>query len=177
MTPGAQVPPDQRQQPFVADFSGHPRHQHVMLDAVEKFRQVHVDALTISGADVGLYLLRCSVGGAAWSKAETRFRESGIDNRREDLQDGLLDQAIDHVWNSEISLTAIRFGNRLPPGRARLVSPFQELPPEIRPLWPGGFRKLVQGDAIGAGGPAVRPDVLPSRFEIGLVDNPFHQVF
>lgn len=93
------------------------RHQHVMLDAVEKFRQVHVDALTISGTDVGLYLLRCSVGGAAWSKAETRFRESGIENRREDLQDGLLDQAIDHVWNSEISLTAIRFGNRLPPGR------------------------------------------------------------
>jgi hypothetical protein len=46
-----------------------------------------------------LYLLRCSVGGAAWSKAETRFRESGIENRREDLQDGLLDQAIAHVWD------------------------------------------------------------------------------
>ncbi len=92
-----------------------------MLDAVEKFRQVHVDALTITGTDVGLDLLRCSVGGAAWPKAETRFRESGIENRREDLQDGLLDQAIDHVGNSEISLTAIRFGNRLPPGRARLV--------------------------------------------------------
>ena len=38
-------------------------------------------------------------------------------------------------------------------------------------------QKLVHGDAIGAGGPAVRPDVLPSRFEIGSVDNPFHQVF
>ena len=38
-------------------------------------------------------------------------------------------------------------------------------------MGPEGFRKLVQGDAIGARGSAVRPDVLPSRFEIGLVDN------
>ena len=171
-----QVPPDQRQQPFVADFPGHPRHQHVVLDAVEKFRQIHVDALTITGTDVGLYLLRCSVGGAAWSKAETRLRESGVENRREDLQDGLLDQAIDHVWNSEISLTAIRFGNRLTPGRTRLVSPFQELPPDLRPLRPEGLRELVQGDAIGARGSAVRLDVPPSRFHVGSVDNPFHQV-
>jgi ATP-dependent Clp protease ATP-binding subunit ClpA len=39
-----------------------------------------------------------------------------------------LRQAIDHVWNTEISQTAIRFGNRLTPGRARLVSFYQELP-------------------------------------------------
>lgn len=133
--------------------------------------------MPITGTDVGLYLLRCSVGGAAWSKAEARFRESGIENRREDLQDGLLNQAVNHVWYPEVSLTAIRFGNRLAPGRTRLVSPFQELPPELRPLWPEGFRELVQGDAIGARGSAVRSDVLPGSFEIGLVDNPFHQVF
>jgi hypothetical protein len=147
------------------------------LDTVEEFRQVHIDAMPITGTDVGLHLLRCSVGGAAWSKAEARFRESGIEDRREDLQDGLLDQTIDHVGYTEVPLTAIRFGNRLPPGRSRLVSPFQELPPEFRPLRPEGFRELVQGDAIGARGSAVRPDVLPSPFEIGLVDNPFHEVF
>jgi hypothetical protein len=174
MTPGAQVTPDQGQQPFVADLPGHSHHQHVVLNSVEKFRQIHVDALPITGANVGLYLLRCSLGGAAWSKAETRLRESGVEDRREDLQNGLLEHAIDHVGNSEISRAAIRFGNRLTPGRARSVSPFQELPPDLGPLRPEGFRELVQGDAIGAGGSAVRPDVLPSRFEIGLVDNPFH---
>jgi len=97
MTPGAQVAPDQRQQPFVADFSGHPYHQYVVLDAVEKLRRVHVDAVPMTGTDVGLHLLRCTVGGASWSKAKTRLRESGVENRRENLQDGLLDQTVDHV--------------------------------------------------------------------------------
>lgn len=38
-----------------------------------KLRQVHVDALPIIAADMGLYLLRYSVGRAAQSKAETRL--------------------------------------------------------------------------------------------------------
>ncbi len=63
-----------------------------------------IDAVTVSGADVVLYLLGCSVGGAAWSKAEARFRKSGIEDRREDLQDGLLDQAIDHVRHGQSCL-------------------------------------------------------------------------
>ena len=119
-----------------------------MLDAVEKFRQVHVDAVPITGTDVGLHLLRCSLGRAAWSKAETRFRESGVENRREDLQDGLLNQAVDHVWYPEVSLTAIRFGNRLASGRTRLVSPFQELPSNLRPLRAEGLAELVQGKRL-----------------------------
>ena len=174
MTPGAQVSPDQGQQTFVADLSGHPRDQDVMLDAVEEFRQVHIDAMTVSGADVGLYLLGCSVGGAAWSKAEARFRESGIEDRREDLQDGLLHQAIDHVGYAEMSLGAIRFGNRLPPGRTRLASSFQELSAHFRPLGPERGLESVQGDPVGARGSAVSLDVPPSRFHVGLVDNLFH---
>jgi hypothetical protein len=171
-----QVPPDQRQQPFVADLPGHPHHQHVVLDAVEEFRQIHVNALTKSGADVGLDLLRCSLGGASGSKAEARFREAGIEDRREDLQDGLLKQAVDHVGDTEVPLTAIRFGNRLTPGRARVVSSFQELPLDLRPLRAEGLTEFVQGDAIGARGSAVCLDVPPSRFHVGSVDNPFHQV-
>ena len=143
---------------------------------IEEFRQIHVDAVAITGSNVGLYLLRCSLGRAAWSKAETRFRESGIENRREGLQDGLLNQAVDHVWYTEVSLTAIRFGNRLAPGRTRLVSPFQELPSNLRPLRAEGLAELVQGDAVGARGSAVSLDVPPSRFHVGSVDNPFHQV-
>jgi len=148
-----------------------------VLDAVEEFRQIHVDAVAITGSNVGLYLLRCTVGGASWPKAKTRLRESGVESRREDLQDGLLDQAVDHVWYTEVSLTAIRFGNRLTPGRTRLVSSFQELPSNLRPLRAEGLAELVQGDAIGARGSAVGLDVPPSRFHVGSVDNPFHQVF
>ena len=105
--------------------------------------------MAITGSNVGLYLLRCSVGGASWPKAETRLREFGVEDRREDLQDGLLDQAVDHVWNSEISRAAIRLGNGLAPGRARLISPFQELPPNLRPMVPEGIGEFIQGDTIG----------------------------
>jgi hypothetical protein len=62
-------------------------------------------------------------------------------------------------------------------GAAKLLSSFQELPPDLRPLRPEDLRELVQRDAVAAGGSTVRQDVLPSRFETGPVGNPFHQVF
>jgi hypothetical protein len=76
----------------------------------------------------------------------------------------------------EMPLTAIRFGNGLAPGGTRLVSPFQELPPDFRPLVPEGGEEFGQGDAVGARGSVIRPDVLPGRCHVGLGDNPFHQV-
>ena len=56
-----------------------------MLDSVEEFRQIHVHAVTIAGPNVGLYLLGCSLSGAFWSESETRFRESRIEDRSQDL--------------------------------------------------------------------------------------------
>jgi hypothetical protein len=79
--------------------------------------------VAITGSDVGLDLLRCIVSGAAWPKAETRLRELGIEDRREDLQDGLLDQAIDHACSTGKSGTTRMFRDlsfASPPVAARL---------------------------------------------------------
>ncbi len=146
-----------------------------MLDSVKEFRQVHVHAPAVAAANRALDLLGGSVCGTPVPKTETRFGERWIEDRGQDLQDGLLNQAIDHVGNAEVSLAAIGFGNRLPPARARTVSPFQELLPNDRPMVPEGLEELVQGDAVGAGGTAVRFDLFPSTLDVRFVNNRFDQ--
>ncbi len=80
-----------------------------MLNAVEKLRQVNIDAMSVALLDDLLNLLRGSVGTSAGAKTETRFRESRIEDRRQDLTDGLLNETVQHVWYAELSLTATFF--------------------------------------------------------------------
>ena len=67
------------------------------------------------------------MSGAARSKAVTRFGETRIEDRRQDLNDGLLDQAVQHVWDAELPLAAVGFVDRhashRPVGRLNLWSP------------------------------------------------------
>ncbi len=91
------------------------------------------------------------------------------------MKNGLLDHAVHHVWNAQVSHAAIRLGNGLPSSRARAVSPLQELLSEGRPMVPKALEELVQCDAVRARGSAVRFDLLPSHFKISLVNNSFYQ--
>ena len=54
-------------------------------------------------------------------------REARIEHRREDLLDGMMDQAIKHVWDAELSLTATRLVNGLPPHSCGLVGAIEKL--------------------------------------------------
>ncbi|TWT74712.1 hypothetical protein CA13_73960 [Planctomycetes bacterium CA13] len=75
-----------------------------------------------------------------------------------------------------MSLAAIRFGNRLTPDRAGLVSSFQQLLPEHRPEFSEVVWKFVNHDPVGPGGSAVRFDSCPGTFEGVGVDNLLHEV-
>ena len=88
---GAQVTPDQSQQPFVGDGSPQQVHQHVMVDGVKEPGEVEVHRDRSAVLHARLYLPDRLVCIAARSKAETRFRESRIEDRREHLGDGWLD--------------------------------------------------------------------------------------
>ena len=50
-----------------------------------------------------LDLFDSSMCRALWSETEARFREARIEDRCQDLEDGLLDQSIDDIGNAEIS--------------------------------------------------------------------------
>jgi len=105
-----------------------------MPDRVEELRQVQVDRDAETVTDMGLYPPQCSVGGAPWStkspgailsrrkrlrraramdgarKAEARIRESWIEDRPQDLRDGLLDDAVHHRRNAEQTLAPVGLG-------------------------------------------------------------------
>jgi len=64
-----------------------------------------------------------------------RSREARIERTRQDLQDGLLDQAVEHVGNAELLLTAIPFVDGLSPDGRGLVRAIEKLLPDRRPPW------------------------------------------
>ncbi len=64
-----------------------------MLNSIEKLRKIHVDAMRVALPDDLLYPLGSSMGGTAGAKAETRFRKRRVENRRQDLADGMLNTA------------------------------------------------------------------------------------
>lgn len=104
---GSQVAPDQAQQTFVSNLAGDTIHQHVVLYGVKEFGKVHIDAPAVAGTDVLLNEVNGFVSRTFWSKAETRFRKARIEDRRQDQQDGLLNETIHDIGNAEMPLTAI----------------------------------------------------------------------
>jgi hypothetical protein len=101
------------------------------LNPVEELRQVHIHDEAAASADRPLHLLGCSVGGAVRSKTVARFREARIEHRCQNLLDGLLNQTVQHVWDAELPLTAIRFVDGLPPNRLRGVVPTRLASPAL----------------------------------------------
>ena len=115
------------------DLASDTCHQDIVLNSVEEFRQIHIDTVTIAGSNVSLYLLRCLLSRTLWSETETRFREIRIEDRCQDLKDGLLEQSFLDIGNAQISLRAIWLGNGFPASRfevingislSRIVQPF-----------------------------------------------------
>src|SRR5512135_3205347 len=94
------------------------------------------------------------------------FRERRVPAALQDLQDRLLDQAIQHGGDAELAHPAVRFGDLYPPHRLRPVSPVEQLFPEGWPVLTQVVPGLVNGPAIDAGAPLVGTDVMPRLFEV-----------
>ena len=77
----AQVASDQSKQASVVNLAAYAAHQYVMLNAVEEFREVHINAISVTLPYDPLHLFGSSMGGSFRAKAETRFRECRIEYR------------------------------------------------------------------------------------------------
>lgn len=104
-----------------------------MLDSVEELGQVNVGGVPAAATNRGSYLLGCSMSRAFRSEPVARFTKVGIEHRCKDLDNGLLEQSIDYVWNTKQSLSAIGFVNGLPPHRTGAVSAIEQLLSNLRP--------------------------------------------
>ena len=146
-----------------------------MLNSIEKLRQINVDAMRVALPDDPLDLLRSSVGRSAGAKAETRFRKVRIEHRRQDLADGLLNESVEHVWNSEQPLTATFFRDGFPTYRARPIRPIQELLSNGGPVFTSPGLELLDRQTIGARGAPITFDLTPGMVQVGRIDNLLHQ--
>ena len=115
------------------------------------------------------------MGRASRSKAETLVREVRIKDRCENLYDGLLDQAVQHVWDAELAFAAIGFGNRLATYRRGPIRSLDQLLLDFGPMLSEPGRECGEGHAVGPWGSTVGLHFLPCVFEIGFVDDCRHQ--
>src|SRR5258707_15811785 len=103
------------------------------------------------------------------------FRERRVPAALQDLQDRLLDQAIQHGGDAELAHPSVRFGDLDSPYRERLVSPVQQLFPDGWPVLTQVVPGLVDGPAIDAGASLVGADSMPRHFEVLSFAHLLHQ--
>src|SRR3954451_10354770 len=99
------------------------------------------------------------MGRATGSEPVAVFRERRVPAALQDLENRLLNQAIQHGGNAELAHSSVRFGDFDAPHRLRLVSPVEQLFPESWPVLTQVAPSLFDGPAIDAGAPFVGADL------------------
>src|SRR5271166_221418 len=146
-----QVAPDKPEHPPIRNARRHSGHKFVVINSVEKLRQIYIDNKLIAFGDIGLRLRHRLLGRATRPEAVAVLAERRVPQRLEPLQHRLLDHTVDHGWNAEVACPAGRLRDLHPTHRLRLVATLEQL---IFDLWPARFeeaRKLSDGDAVDAG--------------------------
>jgi hypothetical protein len=139
-----------------------------VLDAIEEPVQIDVDDPAepvlhepLGGADR-------LVSAAAGSEPEAGLREGWIEDRREHLQHGLLEQPVQHRWHSKHPHTAVGFGNRNPTHRCGPEAALIQRPTDLRPVVDQPRPQLRRGQPVHPRGTAVAFDALQRPHDVGL---------
>src|SRR4051812_22989577 len=115
------------------------------------------------------------MGRATGPEPVAVLRERRVPAALEDLQDRLLDQAIQHGGDAELAHPAVRFGEFDSPHRLRPVGPVEQLFPDGWPVLTKVIPGLVDGPAIDAGTSLVGADLMPRIFEVLSFAHFLHQ--
>jgi hypothetical protein len=170
-----QISADQGKQALVADPSGHAGHQDVVPDVVEEFRQVQIDGDAITYLEVSLYLPERSVGGSLWSKAEARFRELWVEDRRHDLRDGLLDHPIHHTRDAQRPLAPARLGDHHPAHRLGAVGAIGQTQTDAGPMLARERREILDAHPVYAGRASIGLHLAPRSVHVLRGNHLLHQ--
>jgi hypothetical protein len=114
------------------------------------------------------------MGGSAGAKAVARFRKRRIEDRREDLAGGLLNEAVEDVWNSEQPLTATFFPDGFATYRSGPIRTVQELLADAGPVAWRPDLEVPDRHAVRTGGSPVPADLTPGPVEVLYVHNLLH---
>ena len=109
------------------------------------------------------------------AKAEARRRETWIEQRLEDLQDRLLDQAIDHRRDAQLALAAAGLGDFHPAHRLRLIAPIEQCGEQRVLVLGDPGPQVVDGHPVHPRRPPVRLYPLVGSVQIRRAGDPLHQ--
>src|SRR5215831_11882823 len=148
-----------------------------MVDTIEELFEIDIDHPFVAFGDIELRLSHGLMSRATGPESVAVLRERRVPAALQDLQDRLLDQAIQHGGDAELAHPAVRLGDLDSPYRQRLVSPVQELFPDSWPVLTQVVPGLVDGPAIDAGASLVGADAMPRLFEVLSFAHLLHQRF
>ncbi|MCK1571751.1 hypothetical protein IVB09_08730 [Bradyrhizobium sp. 174] len=145
-----------------------------MVNSVEKSFQIEINHYVVAIGDVTLCLGYSLVGGPPWPKSETVLRKRRIPSLLENLQHGLLNQAVDNTGDAEFPDPAVRFRDFDPFDRLRLIVSVEQLRPDVWPMLTQERLRVVDGHPINARASFVPFNTLPRSFEVLSVAHLLH---
>jgi hypothetical protein len=152
-----EVSPNQPQYGLVVYPLGQPIHEHVVIDPVEELLQIDIHHHPPAFLHMALCLQHGIVCASARPEAVARFGERRINQRLQDLQQGLLNQSIGHGRYSQFPHATPGLGDLHPAYRLWPVTTRLQIFPD-----PGPFGLEILGRGFD------RQSIHPSTAAIGL---------
>ncbi len=109
-------------------------HQFVVIDSIEKFLQVEINAPAVAFGDVLLRLCHCLMSRPPRSEPIAVIGKRRVPLPLQNLHHRLLDQSIQHRRDAKLAHPSVRFGDFHPPHRLRFVGSVQQLFPDGWPM-------------------------------------------
>ena len=151
-------------------------HEDVVVDPVEELLQIEVDHDPVTRGNVLPRLGQSAVGTPPRAEAEARRRERRVEDRLQDTQHGLLDQAIDHRRDAQLPHPAARLGDLHPLDRSWPIAASHQLRHQHVLVIGEPGPKVVDGHPVHSRRPLVRLHTLVGMAQVGRARHPFHQV-
>jgi len=107
--PSSKITLNQFEKTLILNLAAKVRHQQIMINPVKEFRQIDIHREAVSFLDDALHLFNRLLPITMGPKSKTIVRESGIENGRKHLGNGLLDHTIRNGWNPQLASSTIRF--------------------------------------------------------------------
>ncbi|MNO19197.1 hypothetical protein D3C76_89250 [compost metagenome] len=150
-------------------------HQHVVVDPVKELLQIKLHTPAVPCRHMGAGSFNGLMSASARTEAVAVVREQWVEDRRELLQQCLLDQAIHDAGNAQLPCPAFGFGDLDGAHTLRVILAGQQPSLEGRPILFHVARQLGDRHAIGTRCTLVADYAMIRTFEVGRCEHPRHQ--
>ncbi len=148
--PGIQECPDEFQQPPVFDALGDLTHQFVVIDSIEEFLQIEVNAPAVAFGDILLRLCHRLMSRPPRPEPVAVIGKRPVPPPLQNLHHRLLDKSIQHRRDAKLSHPSVGLRDFHPPHRLRFVDSTQQLFPDGWPVLFQVVRDAADGHPIDA---------------------------